>query len=240
MLFTSSIQILYTHSENQLPHLQGSSHDISFSCQFPTVESFYTQRGGRMEGAYREFETYWENKGKVLPVPELYLYIGKVKEFNDIGYSLPSKEGTQQVVAAFWSIGNQLEMEVSNLMDNGGLINGLILDVVGSRILVELHTVIQNWLKNELALPMGWNIIGENYPEESGESNLQSLLNLTAADNNNISLISGTAMLTPQKTQYSIFLIGEGEAAELKKTVICSTCMGRRCQYWQLGGCHVS
>jgi hypothetical protein len=239
MLFTSSIPILYTHSKNQLSHLRGSSKVISFSCQFPTIESFYTQRGGSMETSYREFENYWENKGKALPVPELYLYIGKVAEFNDIGFSLPSKEGTQQVIAVFWSIGKQLEMEVSNLMDNGNLLNGLILDVVGSRILVELHTVIQNWLKTELALPMGWNIIGENYPEESRESDLQSLLNLTGADKN-ISLISGTAMLTPQKTQYSLFLIGEGEAAELKKTVTCSTCMGRRCPYWQMGGCHIS
>lgn len=219
--------------------MRNSSATIPFSCQFPTIENFYTQRGGRMQESFHEFESYWSQEGSLLPKLHLFLFRGRLEDIVSQGLDIPCVDKTQQVVTAFWTIGNAVEKGVSNLMDNGDLINGLILDVVGSRILVELHSTIQSWITKELAQPNGWNIIGEHYPEESQAEFLHSLLTLTGSDKE-ISLIDGTAMLTPQKTQYSFFMLGEGAPAELSKTVTCSICTGRRCPYWQMGGCHIS
>ncbi len=239
MQFTSTLPIYFTDNVNQDSFINKSLSTIPFSCQFPTIESFYTQRGGSMQESFHEFESYWEHEGNLLPKPRLFMYRGRLENMSSQGLGILFADNTQQTAAAFWTIGNALEKKVSTLMDDGDLINGLILDVVGSRILVELHTTIQSWISKELAQPNGWNIIGEHYPEESQAEYLQSLLTLTGSDKE-ILLTDGTAMLTPQKTQYSFFMLGEGAPAELNKTVICSVCAGRRCPYWQLGGCHIT
>jgi hypothetical protein len=146
------------------------------------------------------------------------------------------------LIAAVWTLGPNLEHHASNLLESNKEIEGILFNVVGSLTLIAMHTRLQQWAIERVARPRGHNIVGEIYPGGSslGMETLQSLLNLVDGEGTLGITCCGGELLQPLKSGCSIFQLGEGKEQVLSLVEPCNPCLGKKCLYYKMGGCHLT
>lgn len=234
------IRIFYSEYEKNNTEIYESDEvrvDLS------SLEKFYSGLGEKQLLCFRKFEEFWKESGS----EKLFLPQAVIKtmpeevlsaEFKDVP-ELESKE--EKTAILVWTIGKALEKEASAMTaSTGSIMTGLLLDVAGSMALYCMHDVLIGWLRKKAALT-GRFVCGEYYP---GIGNMrQDLMEKIVSSAETESLINvtanGTSLLYPRKSQCAFITLGTSEHECEIKTEPCKPCSGKKCLYYQLGGCHM-
>ncbi len=145
-------------------------------------------------------------------------------------------------VAALWTLGQHLEDFSSRLLEGKQEIQGILFNVAGSLTLINMHKEVRQWVGMHLAKPRKLNIVGESYPGGPGLEieTLPALLNLVDGEESlGISCRDGE-LLHPLKSGCSLFFLGPGKERLLSPFQPCDPCLGKKCLYYQMGGCHIA
>ncbi|NLD05271.1 MAG: hypothetical protein GX672_05170 [Synergistaceae bacterium] len=141
-----------------------------------------------------------------------------------------------------WTVGEEIEKKSSKLMSlRGDLMSGFLLDVVGSIALYDMHRILLDWISDKVERDFSKFVSAEFYP---GFKNApQSIMDKIENEGKTEETIGVTArdksMLRPRKTQCSFVGFGS-EKVQLSQFVSpCDPCSGKKCLYYQLGGCHM-
>ncbi|MBR4401160.1 MAG: hypothetical protein IKT09_05630 [Synergistes sp.] len=208
-----------------------------------SLEEFYSKLGEKHLLSFRKFADFWETDGcERLFRPQAVIKTMPAEVLSAEFKGVPELEHKEEKTALLvWTIGDELEKEASRMTSAAGsIMTGLLLDVAGSISLYSMHGVLIGWLRNKEALS-GRFVCGEYYP---GIGNMrqdlmekvvscgatETLINVTA---------SGTSLLCPRKSQCAFAALGQKEGACEIKTEPCRPCKGKKCLYYQLGGCHM-
>lgn len=209
------------------------------------LEGFYAAMGEKHRRSFLKFNDYWKSEGcekffnpravvKTLPLD--------VAAENFGAKTLLLNESVDQAVMAVWTIGAELEKEASEMMSQlGNLMTGFLLDVAGSIALYNMHAELILWIRQNIAVPNNKFINGEFYPGMG--SMRQDLMEKVVTLGETERLIgvsaSGNSLLRPRKSQCSFLALGSSEHETEVKMEPCKPCNGKKCLYYQLGGCHM-
>lgn len=207
------------------------------------MRSHYDSLGGHHVKKMEEFLQYWNEEGKTLLSPRARIASIDLSAVGDV---LPPKAlrdlgNADPLILAVWTLGEELERESSRIMAHkGSLMTGILLDVAGSLALYDMHNLLLEWLVQEPAFGER-HVIDEFYPGFEGDP--QSLMSRIERIGGTSELLgvgtSGSAMLHPRKTQCAFISLNR-EKRPFRRTVLpCRPCDGKRCLYYQLGGCHL-
>ncbi len=201
--------------------------------------------GEKHRRSFQKFNDYWKNEGcekffnpravvKTLPLD------AAVKSFG--AKTLPLDDSADQAVMAVWTIGAELEKEASEMMSQrGNLTTGFLLDVAGSIALYSMHAELILWIRQNIAAPNDKFINGEFYPGMGGmrQDLMENVVTLGETERLIGVSASGNSLLSPRKSQCSFLALGASEHEAEVKMEPCKPCNGKRCLYYQLGGCHM-
>lgn len=141
-----------------------------------------------------------------------------------------------------WTVGEEIEKKSSKLMSlRGDLMSGFLLDVAGSIALYEMHKLLLGWVSDKVETDHSKFVSAEFYP---GFKNApQSVMDKIEAEGKTEETIGVTAhdksMLRPRKTQCSFVGFGSKKVHLSSSVGPCDPCSGKKCLYYQLGGCHM-
>ena len=209
------------------------------------LERFYAQMGDKHKRNFDKFAAYWEAEGfeKLFnPAARVVTMPVSVAEENFGAELLRVNDSVSEVVMIVWTIGPELERECSEMMNStGSLMTGFLLDVAGSVALYDMHAALGLWVKASPAAGLGKFVNGEFYPGMG--SMRQDLMEkvVTLGDTEKIIGVgaSGLSLLRPRKSQCSFVALGSAEHEAVFKSEPCKPCAGKKCLYYQLGGCHM-
>lgn len=202
-------------------------------------------RYGKRAFSRRKFETFrtqWEGKsGEALRKPAAKLVLLPEEELMRQGLGNVSIPTGGLAVVAIWTLGPELEKYASRLLEDQREIEGILFNVAGSLTLIAMHDQVRQWIKDEIALPKNLNIVEEFYPGGPGlgMQTLASLLSLVDEEETLGVTCQGGELLHPLKSGCSIFMLGDGEEKGLSPVTPCDPCLGKKCLYFQMGGCHM-
>lgn len=216
------------------------------SVDLSLLEDHYRQMGERHLANAREFMDYWRDEGESLflkPRARVVLVDGAHcrKAFGET-FHLAIQEG-HPVALAVWTLGVDLEKASSAMTaTNGERMKGLFLDVAGSMALFAVHDGLLDWLRQGEARRRSLSLVDEFYPGFNGvNATLMEQIEALGRTKETIGVESrGEAMLYPRKSQCSFIAFGKGPDGTLKNPEPCDPCLGRRCLYYQIGGCHLT
>ena len=208
-----------------------------------SLEEFYSKLGEKHLLSFRKFADFWETDGcERLFRPQAVIKTMPAEVLSAEFKGVPELEHKEEKTALLvWTIGDELEKEASRMTSAAGsIMTGLLLDVAGSISLYSMHGVLIGWFRNKEALS-GRFVCGEYYP---GIGNMrQDLMEKVVSCGATETLIkvtaSGTSLLCPRKSQCAFAALGRKEGACEIKTEPCRPCKGKKCLYYQLGGCHM-
>jgi hypothetical protein len=246
---------LQTESEETKAQIIDLPMETSLSIE--AMERSYTRGKESLRKRYDEFLRYWREEGIGLLDLQAFLTAKPVEGEGELlsrfisenrggtgaervsGDSESPSEAPVFYLYTIWTIGERLEQEVKRRFDSDDPMQAILLDVAGSRIVLNIHTAVQRWIRAAAARPNGLNIIGEVYPgtHQRNGAELEELVRFAGAGNA-VGATQEGSMFVPKKTMHSLFLIGEGRECILEKIQPCFDCSGRKCLYYQLGGCH--
>ncbi|MEG1911035.1 MAG: hypothetical protein RRY12_05120 [Cloacibacillus sp.] len=209
------------------------------------LENFYMEKGEKHQKSLSKFMNFWEQDGyeKLFNPSARILSFTKDEAINIFGKGfMEVNESVDRIVMSVWTIGGTLEQSGSALMSTtGSLMTGYLLDVTGSIALYEMHAMLIEWIQSKIALPANRYINGEFYPGMG--SMRQDLMEKVVSVGDTERLIgvsaSGNSLLRPRKSQCSFLSLGSAENAVLVREEPCHPCSGKKCLYYQLGGCHM-
>lgn len=217
-----------------------------------SVESHYRKRGTGALKAFNEFTNHWDSpECQDLIEPKACItflptgnFMGHLqglrlttlnREFRDC------LERSPMTALLTWTLGEPIERHVSDLCSGKNPLVGLLADVAASLLLNEIHHHLRTLIAEETSSQFRLNPVAEHYPGiGSQESSLiPPVFELSGADRVLDIGLNDHMMIRPKKSQCSVVLLGdEPEPPELTDTA-CMPCQGKKCLYYQLGGCHV-
>ena len=159
---------------------------------------------------------------------------GKEVNYGDVNTSITA--------LMIWTVGGKIEKKSSKLMSlRGDLMSGFLLDVAGSIGLYQMHRVLLEWVSDKVERDHFKFVSAEFYP---GFKNApQSIMDKIEAEGKTEETIGVTAhdrsMLRPRKTQCSFVGFGDKKVQLSSSVGPCDPCSGKKCLYYQLGGCHM-
>lgn len=209
------------------------------------LEKFYASMGERQKKSFDRFVEYWDGEGfKNLFEPMARVVSMPLETaFSNFGEELLRvNDSVGEILMIVWTIGAKLEKAGSEMMSEAGnMMNGFLLDVAGSIALYDMHRTLIEWVKTAAAGEKGKYINGEFYPGMG--SMRQDLMEKVVAIGNTEKTIgvgaSGLSLLRPRKSQCSFIALGSAENEITVKSEPCKPCLGKKCLYYQLGGCHM-
>lgn len=209
------------------------------------LEKFYEKMGERQKKVFDKFAGFWESEGferlfhpaaRVVTMP-----LAAAEENFGTGL-LRVNDSVSEVVVSVWTIGPELERECSAMTASvGGLMNGFLLDVAGSVALYDMHAALAGWIRAVPAAARGKYVNGEFYPGlGSMRQDLMEKIVALCGTQETIGVeATGSSLLRPRKSQCSFVSLGAAEHETVCKAEPCVPCAGRKCLYYQLGGCHM-
>ncbi|GEM_PF-534190 len=192
-----------------------------------------------------KFMSYWNLEGKeTLLSPKARLVMMPKKEAErNFGYDIMlGEESADHVIMAVWTLGGDLEKKSMELMSaNGDRMMGFLLDVAGSIALYNMHDVLIEWIRSELAAPNNKFITKEFYPGQNDVIlDMMEKIELLGCTERTIEVAAhGSPMFHPMKTQCSFVGISSTPLDVSLSVLPCSPCSDKKCLYYQLGGCHM-
>lgn len=238
------IKIFYSEYGAGLSHVK-ERESAPVGVDLTALERFYNDMGERHKKQFDKFAAYWETEGfeKLFnPAARVLTMPVAVAEDNFGAELLRVNDSVSEVVMTVWTIGPELERECTEVMNSrGSLMTGFLLDVAGSVALYDMHAALDGWLKAHPAAELGKFVNGEFYP---GMGNMrQDLMEkvVTLGETEKIIGVgaSGLSLLRPRKSQCSFIALGSAEHESVFKSEPCKPCAGKKCLYYQLGGCHM-
>ncbi|WP_281680972.1 hypothetical protein [Synergistes jonesii] len=209
-----------------------------------SLEEFYSALGERQMRCFRKFVGFWDGGGRErLLAPQAVVKILPHEiisnEFKEAPELIDKGEKAALVV---WTIGKALESEAGDMTSSAGsIMTGLLLDVAGSIALYSMHAELIGWIKKNIGAPAGKYICGEYYPGigRMRQDLMEKVVALGETERLMGVTASGTSLLHPRKSQCAFLALGAKEGECSVKTEPCSPCNGKKCLYYQLGGCHM-
>lgn len=191
---------------------------------------------------FEAFKTRWEGEsGEALrkPAAKLVLLTGEGLERKKLGNVSVARDSL--AVIAVWTLGADLERFASQLLEDQREIEGILFNVAGSLTLIGIHNQVRQWIKEKIGRPNSLNLIREFYPGGPGlgMQTLPTLVSLVDGERSLGVTCRGGKLLNPVKSGCSIFLLGEGKEKTLPPLQPCKPCLGKKCLYYQMGGCHM-
>ncbi|WP_302794714.1 hypothetical protein [Cloacibacillus evryensis] len=221
------------------------SESAGIEVDLSALENFYAAMGEKHLRSLQKFIVYWKSEGyerffnpqaviRTLPI--------KTAADNFGTKTLPLNDSVDQIVMAVWTIGAELEKEASEMMSSlGNLMTGFLLDVAGSIALYNMHAELTAWIKENIAVPDNKFINGEFYPGMGSikQDLMERVVTLGETERMIGVSASGDSLLRPRKSQCSFTALGSSEHEIEVKMEPCRPCTGKKCLYYQLGGCHM-
>ncbi|MDO5114505.1 MAG: hypothetical protein Q4D58_00270 [Synergistaceae bacterium] len=219
--------------------------EAPMSVDLSALSGHYESLGARHRENFEIFMKYWQSEGyeKLLSPTARVMTMPFSVAAENFGAELPrSNKSVETAAMAVWTIGPALEAKCTEMTSSlNDMMTGLLLDVAGSISLYNMHRRMTEWLKSGPARAMGKYINGEFYPGTG--SMRQDLIEKVVSLGDTERLIgvraSGSSLLHPRKSQCSLILLGSSEYETEIKMEPCKPCTGRKCLYYQLGGCHI-
>ena len=236
-----SIKILYSPEGETILEKESRPMEVDLT----SVKTHYAALGERHEKPFEKFMDFWNGEAyeKFFNPKARVLRMEREKAEEIFGSEfLCGDTKVKEIVLAIWTIGRDLEQESSNLMSSSGdIMTGFLLDVAGSVALYNMHDVIVNWVRENIAAPENSFVVREFYP--GFDSVNQHMMGRVVEASNAAETIGVEArcdsLLSPRKTQCSFIGIDTTERENLVTAVPCNPCNGTKCLYYQLGGCHM-
>ena len=238
------INILYS-SADETPEKILNVEGPPLKADLSALEKFYTRRGLKEKIGLDEFLNYWENEAaeKLLRPAARVVFMPTADAEEKFGAGIvKTNDSVAKAAMMVWTIGPGLEKEAGLLSsDKENTITGFLLDIAGSIALHAMHDQLIRWLKDECACRDKLYINGEFYPG-MGSLSKDLLENISkTGDTEKLIGVSapGGAFFRPGKTQCSLIALGSADNETTTTARACEPCRGRKCLYYQLGGCHM-
>ena len=235
------IKIFY--SEYGAPAAKLASEPVAVN--LTELEKFYERLGERQKKAYDKFANFWTSEGfdaLYHPVARVVVMPIDTAEENFGAELLRVNDSVSEAVMMVWTIGPALERRCQVMMsERGALMNGFLLDVVGSISLYDMHAALCRWVREFCAAPRGKYVNGEFYPGLGSmrQDLMERVVSLGDTEETIGVGASSMSLLRPRKSQCSFIALGGAEHEAVFKAEPCVPCAGRKCLYYQLGGCHM-
>ena len=240
----------YKYSDlTKLQREKVDSGSIEVSLSLDDLAQNFTHGKEILSKRYDQFCSSWEGEWKELLDLQFFLAsllpedaepVIERHYVEEAAGSAGYEEKAYAYVYVVWTIGAALEQKVNELFNSGDAMNAILLDVAGTRVLLNMHTTMQNRLREMYARSNSRNLIWEVYPGNNffGSLDLDRIIRVVGGDGI-ISAASADSMFLPKKTMYCFFVVGEGPERVMEKVHACPNCSGQSCLYYQLGGCHL-
>ncbi len=213
------------------------------------LENQYRQKSTGTRKAFDSFLEFWESASceELLEPKGLIGFIptGRLME----GFKDTIHSGTGQIFQQFlgksprtalmaWTIGDAIEKKVTEFSREGNNLKALLIDVAASLLLNGMHLKLREIVREKATSVLGLYPMLDHYPGggRKGSELIPAVFELTSASKVLGILLNEQNVMHPRKSECSILLLGD-EERELQNTP-CTPCLGRRCLYYQLGGCH--
>ena len=203
------IKIFYSEYGAGLSHVEERESE-PVGVNLSALEKFYDEMGERHKKQFDKFAEYWEREGFE-------------KLFNPA-----ARVVTMPVAVAEENFGAEL-LRVNDSV---------------SEVVMTVWTTgpeLERWVKENPAAKLGKFVNGEFYPGMG--SMRQDLMEkvVTLGETEKIIGVgaSGLSLLRPRKSQCSFVALGSAEHEAVFKSEPCKPCAGKKCLYYQLGGCHM-
>lgn len=216
-----------------------------FTVDFSVLLEHYAKLGENKLRYLEDFIPQWNEQWE----PELFdpkasvvlMDAGRMQNvFGDVlGDSILEEKMSALIV---WTVGEGIEKKSSELMSGRGtLMSGFLLDVTGSLALYGMHRTLLEWVGGKVEEDYVKFISSEIYPGFKGvPQSVMDKIEIAAETAETIGVHAhGNSMMKPRKTQCCFIGFGDKKMSLLSAVIPCSPCAGRKCLYYQLGGCHM-
>lgn len=220
------------------------SESIPVDVDLAPLRAYYERLGAKHLRNYEHFYEYWTAEAcEKFFMPKALVKELPIEVFNENfgSKTIRAKDGTKAVLMLVWTIGPGLEHRASDMMDiRGSMMDGLLLDVAGSVSLYSIHKALLSWLE-EYAAGKNMYMTGEYYPGISTmRKDLMTKIEEVGNTKDIIGVTStGPSFLIPRKSQCSFITLGTEKCEMEIRAERCVPCNGKKCLYFQLGGCHM-
>lgn len=237
-----TVRIFFSAS-NQIPATIVEKDGPVLHVDLAPMRRHYHRLGGPHVKKLEEFMLYWEEEGYSLLAPRARIASIDADAVKDVlpPMALDDLGDFDALVLSVWTLGDALERESSRIMARkGSMMKGIFLDVAGSIALYDIHNLLLDWLAKEPAYGRK-HVVGEFYPGFEGDPHplMQRIEELAETPRWLNVETHGSPMFHPRKTQCAFVLLHEEKRAFRRRLLPCHPCEGRRCLYYQLGGCHL-
>lgn len=209
-----------------------------------TIESSLATSRSGVRNEFKAFKTAWQNdyapklSMSAALVPETPAFLrdtllpvlpeGMKNTFRDANI--------QKTFCGIWTLGPELDALSDELMRDN-LVWAFFLDVAATNVLLHLHARLLTLIPDFFSETEKYSI-AEYYPgSDLAESGLVPYIADRAIEIGFPAQRNKYGMIQPKKSQCAIILCGEN--ADRIPKMPCGVCLGAKCTYHQLGGCHM-
>jgi len=232
------------------------AHDIrrieNIGLDMGSLEVHYRRQGEACFSSFRKFSVLWESphlrevvepEGSIVFISPGALS-GKLEgsETTAAGKAFrKSLETSTRIALMAWTIGSGIEEKISRYCAGKERVVGFLLDAAASLLLNEMHKIMRVLVREEAWSRFSLSPMAEHYPGvgRSGSSLIGHVLEISRSACRSGIEVDNQKMIHPEKSQCSAVLLGEEKNAVILANSPCIPCPGKRCPYFQLGGCHV-
>lgn len=140
-----------------------------------------------------------------------------------------------------WTLGGKIEEKVTRHKREGSRLTGFIMDAALSLTLNRMYSLIKDMIIDKALSRFGLFPTAGFFPGTGamGIEVIPQIIRMTCADSL-LGMSYDRGMMHPVKSRCSVILLGDAPFAQSLDDLPCDPCPGKRCLYYQIGGCHVS
>lgn len=217
-----------------------------------SLEAHYRQQGEVVLGNFGKFLNIWESREfRRLMEPEASMAFVASETVSGLLKSFGTGEGGRNFIEAIessrraamfaWTIGERIEACIFRHLQGKDRLIGFMMDAASTLMLNEMLCLLRDLITREAFSRFGLFPTAEYCPGIGGGglAMIPDILKITGADRY-LGLRTGKGMIKPIKSRCSIVLLGAESEARNLGNLPCVPCQGKKCLYFQLGGCHVN
>ncbi|MGC9372088.1 MAG: hypothetical protein ACP5DY_02080 [Thermovirgaceae bacterium] len=241
--------ICLQNHDGQKPGSCEKVENVRVNVNLKRLEEQYSKKSTGARKAFDSFMEFWRSptcdellhpRGQIgfVPLEILLERFGNAIESGTGPDFKESLEKSSKTALMAWTIGDAIEKKVTEFSKGGNNLKALLIDVAASLLLNEMHLKLREIVRESAKSAFGLYPMLDHYPGggRKGSELIPAVFNLTSASKVLGIHLNDHNIMHPRKSECSILLLGD-EERELQNTP-CTPCLGKRCLYYQLGGCH--